>query len=52
MPPPPWWWWATVPDLPSGIVSAGQVIDNGQAAEVLQSLIRVSREASAGEASG
>ena len=32
-----------VPDLPSGIVLAGQVIDDGQAAEVLQSLIRVSR---------
>jgi anthranilate phosphoribosyltransferase len=41
-----------VPDLPSGIVLAGQVIDNGQAAEVLQSLIRVSGEASAGEAPG
>ena len=38
-----------VPDLPSGIVMAGQVIDNGQAAEVLQSLIRVSQEASAEE---
>jgi anthranilate phosphoribosyltransferase len=41
----------TVPDLPSGIVLAGQVIDNGQAAGVLQALIRVSREASAQEAS-
>ena len=39
-----------VPDLPSGIGLAGQVIDNGQAAEVLQSLIRISREASAVEA--
>jgi anthranilate phosphoribosyltransferase len=36
-----------VPDLPSGIAMAGLVIDNGQAAEVLQSLIRVSQEASA-----
>jgi anthranilate phosphoribosyltransferase len=41
-----------VPDLPSGIVRAGQVIDGGQAAEVLQSLIRVSQEASADEGAG
>ena len=41
-----------VPDLPSGIVLAGQVIDNGRAAEVLQSLILVSQEASAEEADG
>jgi anthranilate phosphoribosyltransferase len=39
-----------VPDLPSGIVLAGRVIDNGQAAEVLQALIRTSQEASADEA--
>ena len=39
-----------VPDLPSGIALAGRVIDNGQAAEVLQALIRVSQEASADEA--
>jgi anthranilate phosphoribosyltransferase len=39
----------SVPDLPSGIVRAGQVIDDGQAAEVLQSLIRVSQEAAARE---
>jgi anthranilate phosphoribosyltransferase len=37
----------TVPDLPSGIAQAGRVIDNGQAAEVLQALIRVSQEAAA-----
>ena len=35
-----------VPDLPTGMGLAAQVIDNGQAAEVLHSLIRVSREAS------
>jgi len=40
-----------VHDLPSGIDMAGRVIDNGQAGEVLQSLIRVSQEASAQEAS-
>ncbi len=39
----------TVPDLPSGIIRAGQVIDNGQAAEVLHSLIRVSQQALAEE---
>ncbi len=42
----------TAPDLPSGIVQADQVIDDGRAAEVLQSLIRVSQEASAAEADG
>ena len=40
------------PDLPSGIERAGRVIDDGRAAEVLQSLIRVSQEASAHEADG
>jgi anthranilate phosphoribosyltransferase len=40
------------PDLPSGIAQAGQVIDDGRAADVLQSLIRVSQEASAEETAG
>jgi anthranilate phosphoribosyltransferase len=40
------------PDLPSGIAQAGQVIDDGRAADVLQSLIRVSQEASAEETEG
>lgn len=41
-----------VPDLPSGITLAGQVIDDGQAGAVLQALIRVSQEASDEERSG
>jgi anthranilate phosphoribosyltransferase len=40
------------PDLPSGIDQAGRVIEDGRAAEVLQSLIRVSQEASTEEAGG
>jgi anthranilate phosphoribosyltransferase len=41
-----------VTDLPSGIALAAEVIDNGQAAEVLQSLIRVSQQAAAQEGNG
>jgi anthranilate phosphoribosyltransferase len=36
-------------DLPAGIDLAGSVIDDGRAASVLESLIRVSREESAAE---
>lgn len=39
-------------DLASGVSLAGAVINDGRAAEVLDALIRVSREASAEEASG
>ena len=39
-----------VPDLASGVALAGAVIDDGRAASVLESLIRVSREAAADEA--
>jgi anthranilate phosphoribosyltransferase len=39
-----------VPDLRAGVALAAEVIDDGRAAAVLESLIRVSREASAGEA--
>jgi len=39
----------TVPDLPSGVVLAGRVIDDGRAAAVLTSLIRVSQQAAAEE---
>jgi anthranilate phosphoribosyltransferase len=42
----------TAPDLPSGVVLAGQVIDDGRAAAVLTSLIRVSQQAAAEEADG
>ncbi|HEY5096647.1 MAG TPA: anthranilate phosphoribosyltransferase [Acidimicrobiales bacterium] len=42
----------TVPDLPSGVVLAGQVVDDGRAAAVLTSLIRVSQHAAAAEADG
>ena len=35
MPPPRWWWSARSPDLPVAVALAGQVIDDGQAAEVL-----------------
>jgi hypothetical protein len=42
----------TVPDLPSGVALAGQVIDDGRAAAVLTSLIRVSQEAAAEESDG
>ena len=42
----------TAPDLPSGVVLAGQVIDDGRAAAVLTSLIRVSQQAAAEEVDG
>ncbi len=40
----------SVPDLPAGIALATEVIDDGRAAAVLESLIKVSRAASAEEA--
>ena len=39
----------TVPDFPAGVALAGEVIDDGRAAEVLESLIRVSVEERAAE---
>ena len=40
----------TVPDLAEGVALASEVIDDGRAAAVLESLIKVSRDASAEEA--
>ncbi len=40
------------PDLPAGVSLAGQVIDDGRAASVLDALINVSQEAAADEVAG
>jgi anthranilate phosphoribosyltransferase len=42
----------TAPDLPTGVALASQVIDDGRAAAVLTSLIRVSQQAAAEESDG
>ena len=41
-----------VPDFPAGVALAGQVIDDGRAAAVLESLVRVTAEEKAAEGAG